>query len=461
MTKRFLEALHFQQSFTSTFFFFSFVASLVIGLSKISDIGASAFLLDYPLTASLVAYNFFTFNFVLQSIKILSFSKYYPVFLYFQSLLYLGISFEYQNYGAAYLAIIPSVVGVIGLSKFWSFSESKGEHRLYTFVTLQSLAFTFFSFGSSLFMEATARGGTSLFLTTFVALCFSMILFPSFVHPREYSSHKAMSLPFQIKQMLKDGDKFVNFDKQTQKDRYFFHDMINHLYGLALKLTYRLSKQRGIESEEVGPMLNEIMAIQSVMTDHFGFKHKNVNQCFDYISFHELEPFIQSQLDSFLGESVKVNTYYHGLFNPNYVSEFKEAQIPFASFYRIFTNLLKNVKEANSKNVEIHFEGDHRELTLNIKNDMNQFSDNSFELSEGLSRVIEKEDLGKNDYSGIGLAAIESQCKESAGSFSFVIENGYWLSTVKLDYGEEVAQESEFNDWLNANALKIGSNRAA
>lgn len=463
MTKRFLQALHFQQSFLSTFFFFALVTSCGVAFSRIPNGGMGLFLLDYPFTAILVAYNFICFFKVSESIKYLPFSKYYPVALYGQSLLYLGVAYDFQDNGAAFLGILPALTGVLALSKLWRIGEKEGEHRFQTYFYLLTLTYGWFHFLGPSFIKphfSEFSQEQSLFLPLFFGQVFALALFPSFIQNRQWPSLKSESFTHFLKTMVKEGDRYTDFDNQNRKDRYFFHDMINHLYGISLKLTYRLSKGKGLEKDELGPLLNEVMALQNLLSDHFGFKHKNINHSFDYMPFNEMKDLIHSQIQSFFGEKTRVEIIYSGVFDQGHSHEFSSPSLPFASFYRILTNLLKNAREAKAQNIEIIFDGDFHQLSMKMKNDFHHLGDNPFELSEGLSKVIQAQSH-QNSSQGLGLAAVESLCREHGGEFSFDIKDGFWANYLTLPYGEDIASETEYQSWLMAKDLKVGTKKAA
>jgi len=458
MTKRFLQAQYFQQVFLKTFFFFAMIAAVCVALPEISQIGINDFVNSYPLTSWLVAYNFLSFIYISRAIKILPFSKYYPVVLYGQTLLYLGVAYEFQDQAAAYLGLLPALTGIISLSKLWTFGEKDGEHRYQTYLYLLVITFGWFQYSSYSFIDATKANTTHYFLPIFFGQTLGMTLFPTLVLNK---NEQSMSFALFFRRMLRDTKMTNEPSKQDEKDRFFFHDMINHLYGLTLKLTYRLSKGRGIESQEVGDMLGEVMALQSLMSDHFGYKHKNINQSFDMISFQDLKPFFNAQMNSFLGEECQIDIIYSGIFDEEFESPFEDPQIHFASIYRIFTNLLKNATEANAKRVEVIFNGNHHRLSVTMKNDFQQVSGGDYDLGEGLSRAIQGDRDMLVDYQGLGLAAIESLSAQRGGHFHFEIKDGLWVSYFDMEYGADITDELEYDRWLNSKHLKIQGQKAA
>ncbi len=460
MTKRFLQALHFQQSFITSYFFFAFLASFVVAIPKLSSIGMSSFLIEYPLTCWLVAFNFLSFSTVSYSINYLPFSKYYPVILYGQTLLYFGVAYEYQDQGAAYLGVLPAITGIISLSKLWSIGEKEGEHRYQTYLYLLAITYGWFQVSNHSFITPQT-GISSHFLPIFFGQILAMTLFPSFVSNFANPEYKSMSFPMFFRKLLKENENYRDVEKQDKKDRFFFHDMINHLYGLSLKLTYRMSKNKGIEPHEIGDMLGEVMALQTILGDHFGYAHKNFLNPIDSITFYDLRPFIYAQINSFIGNQSNVEIVYSGLFDHTKPSPFSKPQIPFSAFYRIFTNLLKNAREANCQNLEVVFEGDYQQLKVTMRNDFKHVSGNDYEIGEGLTRAIKADREMRVDYQGLGLAAIESLCHEHGGDFSFEIKDGLWVSYFHLNYGQAITSKVEYERWLSANDLKSQDTKAA
>jgi hypothetical protein len=69
------------------------------------------------------------------------------------------------------------------------------------------------------------------------------------------------------------------------KERLFFHDLINHTHGLVLFLHQKELSNESINSQEVMKISNEIKTLQSLVRDHFAYKHKNLIQTFDWVPF--------------------------------------------------------------------------------------------------------------------------------------------------------------------------------
>ena len=459
MTKRFLQALHFQQSFITSYFFFAFVASIFVAAPKFITLGSSEFLLNYPMTCWLVAFNFLSFSTISYAINYLPFSKYYPVVLYGQTLLYFGVAYEYQDTSAAFLGVLPALTGIISLSRLWAIGEKEGEHRYQTYLYLLALSYGWFHVSSSSFI-AGQNAATSYFLPIFFGQILAMTLFPTFVSYFAHPALGSMNFPMFFKKLL-ENESYTDFEKQDKKDRFFFHDMINHLYGISLKLTYRMSKGRGIESHEVSDMLGEVMALQSLMGDHFGYGHKNFVNPIDTITFFDLKPFIYAQINSFVGDKSNVDIIYSGVFDENQSNAFPRPNLPFAAFYRIFTNLLKNAREANCQNIEVIFEGSHDQLMVTMRNDFKHVSSNEFEMGEGLSKAIKSHSDMQVDYKGLGLAAIESLCHEHGGDFSFEIRDGLWVSYFRINYTMPIASKLEYERWFNSNLSKLQDKKVA
>ena len=60
------------------------------------------------------------------------------------------------------------------------------------------------------------------------------------------------------------------------KDRLFFHDVVNQTHGLLLFLMHKEVNKEGLEFEEVQMIEKEIRTLQSLLQDHYNFKHKNL-----------------------------------------------------------------------------------------------------------------------------------------------------------------------------------------
>jgi hypothetical protein len=62
------------------------------------------------------------------------------------------------------------------------------------------------------------------------------------------------------------------------KEKLFFHDIINQTHGLLLFFGQKELSQESIEGHELKMLASEIKTLQSLIRDHYNFRHKNLSQ---------------------------------------------------------------------------------------------------------------------------------------------------------------------------------------
>ena len=214
----------------------------------------------------------------------------------------------------------------------------------------------------------------------------------------------------------------ANEDPSEMKERLFFHDLINQTHGLILFLDHKVLSEKTISSDEIQLMKQEIKTLQSLVKDHYDFKHKNLNQTYEWVSFDVVKHAFETLSNTYLANMQIAVTYQ----NSNKTSEAELIYYP--SFYRILNNMIKNISESGCNHVIVNFTMNETELSVETKNHMNK----SVELntSEHLSRVILDEKV--NPLKSIGLDSIHHLAEAHGGSFTFEITDHMWINHLKL-----------------------------
>jgi len=244
-----------------------------------------------------------------------------------------------------------------------------------------------------------------------------------------------------LKNQSENGDAFDVHP--LNRERYFFHDIINHTHGMGLMLRYRLLKEKGLTYEETISLSAELQALQTLVQDHFGLNHRNTSNDWEWKSFSFLKNMTVNLVHSFLPES-QVDSFF------TYKGTLAEGEsfnpcVAFAPYHRILTNLVKNCAEAGSKRVEFIFDGRVDDFTLTLKNDVYKEKPVGYDLGKSLEYLISGTTKDNFIGHGVGLESIETLCKEQGGSFHFYIENGHWVSQITLPFNKDVSNLDESN----------------
>lgn len=216
-------------------------------------------------------------------------------------------------------------------------------------------------------------------------------------------------------------------EQSELKERLFFHDLINHTHGLLLFLNNKTMMNSGIDKDEMLMMEKEIKTLQSLIKDHYNFKHKNLVQTYDWVPFSYAKLAFANLCQTYLAD-IEVNASFSVQGD-----EVAEDLIYYPCFYRILNNLIKNIAESKCSQVDFSFVLNEAGMFVNTKNKLkDNIEDNS---PEYLSRVILDEKIVP--IKSMGLDSIHHMALEHGGSFSFEISNNSWgnhlfLPTQKL-----------------------------
>lgn len=212
-----------------------------------------------------------------------------------------------------------------------------------------------------------------------------------------------------------------NFENsQDFKERLFFHDVVNQTHGLLLFLNQKEISGENINREEIHLMQKEVKTLQSLIRDHFNYKHKNLIQTYDWVPFSQVKLAFENLSQTYL-EGTKVSATFTIV-----GKETEEDLIYYPCIYRILNNLIKNISEAQSTNVKFKFVMDEVGLTVVTSNELKKSTNDS---SESLARVILNE---KQSAKGLGLDSIHHLAEEHGGIFDFEIENNTWINKLYL-----------------------------
>lgn len=225
------------------------------------------------------------------------------------------------------------------------------------------------------------------------------------------------------------------FNEHDKRERLFFHDMINQTHGLILFFNQRQSIKKNISVEEIQMLEREVRTLQSLIKDHFHYRHKNLPNTYDLVPFNIAEIAVKSLIQTYLPEE-SVRTYII-----RDLLDEESSVIYFPIFYRIMNNLIKNMAEAKTSEVHIHFYYNEAGLTIETKNQSKR-TQNLKEISDNLSQIILEENP-QSSAEGLGLESIHHLALECGGKFDFEISNNYWINRIFLPTPQKISKSKE------------------
>ena len=227
-----------------------------------------------------------------------------------------------------------------------------------------------------------------------------------------------------------------NLDDREKKERLFFHDIINQTHGLILFFTQKQSTDTTISVEEIHLLEKEVRTLQSLIKDHFHFKHKNLPLTYDWVPFDIAEAAVRSLIQTYLPtDSVKTTISTSFL-------EIENSFVYFPIFYRIMNNLIKNMAEVKTDEVYLYFKYSEAGLLIETKN-KNNSNHSSEELADKINQGKILNNLSQVQVDeALGLESIYHLSVANGGSFEFEIKDGYWINRILLTGPEKINQQN-------------------
>lgn len=353
--------------------------------------------------------------------RIFAYSKLMPHFFLFQTLTLVGMAFATSRSGLLFMALIPCLAG----GQFFSSHLDERKSWLGKGVSLLVLA------GLSS-LSLLTWGKFQLNYVDFVDIgCFIFWVFGM--------SYGVLDVYRKIEKPDKQNREIPG----VNKERLFFHDLINHTHGLNLFLNMKIASSKGLTSDEVHSVYDEIRLMQSLIKDHYGYGHKNLVNTFDYVPFEFAKKGLYSLIRTFLPESkVRCEFRFEGFLSPEN-TEGQSCLIYYPSFHRILTNLVKNISETRSTRVCFVFAYDEEGFRCEVRNRFISLQNDRVALEKKLSSLImEGDQVSRTDESGFGIESVNTLCEKEGGRFQFGLEGEEWVSRIFLPAPVGSAQDS-------------------
>ncbi len=365
------------------------------------------------------------------NIEAFSNSKVVPLLFIFQSVSLIGMSFFDKSLGGIYLALIPCCYGVYYFLDRRDIPKKTAIINSGLLFLILMTTYLFFYAWTDTNLVYKRDG---LFFAVFALWGAGLVYLISGTMRKERQIRI-----YQWMHNSKNGGEL--YTDREHRDKMFFHDVVNQTHSLNLFLTNRVNKNLGVDNHESKMLLNEINLLQTLIRNHFGFKHKNIGETLDYVSFDFAKKSIKSLVDSyFIKEGINFKINYLGKITEGIVDR-ESCLIHYPTFHRILTNLIKNISESKTNEAVIDFLYDNDGLKIIAKNKILNLKEDEHLLSSTLQALI----LGKdnNHRNGIGLESIFYLSTRIGGKFKFYLKGDFWVNEVFLPNPAEIIKDKE------------------
>jgi len=367
-------------------------------------------------SSAFVVVQYFLFSRLFHFSPIQQMSGFISKLVLFQMSALLGLSFYEYSIGGLYLAAIPFGFGIWYLSTLWNFESESGSEQATVLVLLFiGIALTFQGITGDKFYYSYEMVFFSIFLIWGGGLIWGGQLLK-----KKNMSSTSYDLGEESKEIA-----------HKKEERMFFHDLINQTQGIHLFLNRRIEQDRVLDNNELKVLQQEIKVIQSLVQNHYGETHKDLKSLDRFVPFARVKNIIFHIVEAFFsGQSVKWNFVFLGKLSGQSPVNDYECLIHYPYFFRIFTNMVKNISEEMSKEVEFTFDYQNDGLHIISKNKILNLRDEKSNLASSLKHIIlsETDPRKLNEEGGVGMESIHSLCEAVGGKFEFRVEEEYWIN---------------------------------
>ena len=220
------------------------------------------------------------------------------------------------------------------------------------------------------------------------------------------------------------------------EDRLFLHDLSGEIHGLGLYIDANLELDHGSLKSMVKSLSQ---MVRSYSEDAHGFSHRNFKREGDVLSYAECFKELQMLVKTYLsGAQDQVYFSHAGLLEHR--SAWSHFYLSRSHYRRLMLNIVKNISEAGSTQIEFRFCGTHQGLSFEIRNNLAGLSDISSDLESFLGPAIADahERAGSlGGERGLGLVSMAKICEQDGGSFHFSFESECWITAGVLCWQAE------------------------
>ncbi len=235
------------------------------------------------------------------------------------------------------------------------------------------------------------------------------------------------------------GKVHLATDKSPHLQRLFYHDMVNQIHGLSLFLNQKLVAQQSLSAEEVNAVLSEVKLMQAMLQEHFKLGHRQ-NIADHQVPFTVLQDNLVRLIHTYLPRHIfqtKIE-FAGGLAADSAAFMGDKIMLPPTSFFRIITNLAKNMAEHNSDRAQFRFAFNEEGLVILAQNHLKSLWE-AEDVAQELGEIILQETANSDNLAplsaaerefnlrpGLGLESITRLCENLGGQFSFGPAGEFW-----------------------------------
>ena len=400
-------------SFWSSLFLFSF-NQYVIG----QNINEQIFLI------SLVVMNYIFYYHGAGKPEIIFKNQFMPAYFLSQTLCLIGAGFLKDSMGPIYLSLIPCAAGTYYF--LLRNMHSEVEH-LYKGINLFFIGAFSYLLLSLFFKQSLLSWSELACLSVFILWTAGVVFHGVKLTYREHKHH--------LKRILQKNKSYRHIESLESKQRYFFHDLINITHGINLFLNHSIKNGQELSLSETESIKNEIRMLESMIQDHFEYKHKNLLNLEQIVSFEDAKGSLFHMVRSYLPSAVvECHFIFSGFLSADASKYQKEKSlIHLPSFTRIIGNLVKNMAEVKTSQAEFIFDYTDSGFTIKAKNKIYKLKDERQNLAEKMRDLILKDqNIINGPNEGLGILSTQSQVKSLGGEMNIKIDNGYWITEIFL-----------------------------
>jgi hypothetical protein len=200
--------------------------------------------------------------------------------------------------------------------------------------------------------------------------------------------------------------------KKPDKNETFLHDLINHTHSLLLFLGQK-KRTGSLAANEIDQLISEIKLMQNFIKDEWNYQHRDVSSTDVDADLVEIFKISQSLLTVYFSQDLVAVTTNLDQVVLNQTKDFK---INSVLFFRILSNVVKNISEAGPTKVEISFFIDETGiLKIETKNDF-----------KPKVKAIDR------NCQPIGMFSIKSLVESVGGSFEVNFNETWWTNSISI-----------------------------
>ncbi len=230
----------------------------------------------------------------------------------------------------------------------------------------------------------------------------------------------------------------VKARRDSLVDRYFIHDLKNHIHGIELFLEHKRDLHQALNLVEMEKLQHEFKQMKELINRHY-----QAESVPSVINLVEAKRLVKCNLEKFMSKSqFKLSLKIEPLIFPRHKG------LESASFLRIITNLIKNMAESGKQQIQVKMKVTDC-LEMEFRNDLMTSVNSRDEVTERINLlVLELSDKNgqkkkAQDHSQLGLRSIDHLVKMSGGTFDFCVEGGEWVAKVSLPLLDILVSQKE------------------